>query len=240
MSRTKSPLLPWAIAFGAFLIGSWVGGLPLRSTIRQLRADLDDPKVTECRDDGVGREFASVFQGRPWEAGIGSPSPFEMDDEEAPLIEVLDTPPDDDDGTNWEFNFDGLDEDAEPQDVEEAMEMAREAMDIRKAQAWAALEDQAGLDEDQMLTFQDAIDRMNEDLMRSAEDLVATVTSGEEPTRREALMFADNVLSSIIETDDALYEILDADQRSAVEEEVLDPLAYVEPDLVDKLMELEQ
>ncbi len=240
MSRTKSPLLPWVMAFGAFLIGSWVGGLPLRSTIRQLRADLDDQPSTECRDDGVGREFASVFQGRPWEAGIDGPSPFEMEDPEAPPV-VVNTPPDDEEeGTDWEFNFDGLDEDAEPQDVEEAMEMAREAMDIRKAQAWAALEEQAGLDEDQMLAFQDAIDQMNDALMRSAEDLVETVTSGEEPTRREALMFADNVLGSIIETDDAIYEILDADQRAAVEEEVLDPLAYVEPDLVDKLMELEQ
>jgi len=229
------------MAFGAFLIGSWVGGLPLRSTIRQLRADLDERQVNECQGDGVGREFASVFQGRPWEAGVDSPSPFEMKDEEEPPVVVVDTTSEDEeDGPNWEFNFDGLDEDAEPQDVEEAMEMAREAMDIRQSQAWAALDDQARLDDDQMGAFQDAIDRMNEDLMRSAEDLVATVSSGEEPTRREALMFADNVLSSIIETDDAIYEILDADQRAAVEDEVLDPLAYVEPDLVDKLMELDQ
>lgn len=247
MGRTKSPLFPWMIAVGAFLVGSWVGGLPLRSTIRQLRVDLDERQVAECTDDSVGREIASVFQGRPWEAGLNGPSPFERVDEpdepeEPDEAGEVDEGEDegDDDAIEWNFDFGDGDEAPEPEDLEEALEMAREAMDIRAAQAWAALDDQAALDDDQLAAFQGAIDQMNDELMASADELIQTVTSGGEPTRREALVFADNILDTILETDDAIYGILDAEQRSAVEDEVLDPLAYVEPSLVDKLMELDQ
>ena len=75
--------------------------------------------------------------------------------------------------------------------------------------------------------------------MNAATELVDTVQSGEEPTRREGLVFADNLLGAILEADDTIYNTLTEDQRASVDGEVLDPLAYVDASIVDKLMELD-
>jgi hypothetical protein len=233
------------MAIGGFLFGTWAGGMPLRASLADVRAELDAAQTQTCASSNVGQEIASVLQGRPWEAGIDTPSPFgvnaddivasaedgfagdNLDDAEA------------EDGVNWEFNFGDEGFDKEPENMEEAMAMAREAMDMRSAQAWAALDEQADLSDEQSAAFNEAVDQLNAELMNAATELVDTVQSGEEPTRREGLVFADNLLGAILEADDAIYNTLSDEQRGEVDGEVLDPLAYVDSSIVDKLMELD-
>jgi len=245
MAKAKSPLFPWVMAVGGFLFGTWAGGIPLRASLADVRAELDAAQTQTCTNSNVGQEIASVLQGRPWEAGIDAPSPFDVDDVHVVGSADGDLTGDalDDeepkDGVNWEFNFgdDGFDK--EPENMEEAMAMAREAMDMRSAQAWAALDEQADLTDEQSEAFNDAVDQLNAELMNAATELVDTVQSGEEPTRREGLVFADNLLGAILEADDSIYNTLTEEQRGSVDGEVLDPLAYVDSSVVDKLMELD-
>ena len=245
MAKARSPLFPWMMAVGGFLFGTWAGGIPLRASLADVRAELDAAQTQTCANSNVGQEIASVLQGRPWEAGIDVPSPFELDDDTVIVVnsadgDVQDIAPGDEpeDGVNWEFKFDNNNEN-EPENIEEAMEMAREAMEMRSAQAWAALDEQAELTDEQSEAFEKAVDQLNAELMSAATELVDTVQSGEEPTRREGLVFADNLLGAIIEADDTIYNTLTEAQRSGVDGEVLDPLAYVDASIVDKLMELD-
>lgn len=121
---------------------------------------------------------------------------------------------------------------------DEALSAARDAMALRQRQAWAALEEQARPNREQMADIESALDDMNAELRLLAEDFVARIRDGE-PSRRDAMLFAADTLDVLLEADERLFSALDEDQRAALQEETLDPMSYVDPGLLDVFLELE-
>lgn len=233
------PLMAAAVAL---VVGLAIGGLGPRSQVRGLQEQLTAAQEKVC-DRAVGREIANVFRGRPWEGDAAPPSAEAEDGAPAP-----DRPPRmkrqqglqvrvDDDGATVDDGGDAI----VAGDPEEQVAWAKEAMELRRAQALAALREQAGASDEQMTQVDTIVDRMNDDLSALAEDLVATVQeSGGEPSRREMMLFASETLDVLLESEDALFGALTPEQREAVEDEALDPMSFIDGRVVDVLMELDR
>ncbi len=225
-----------AAAIG-LVVGLALGGLAPRAQLRALQAQVaeleDQPR---CEGSGIGREIASAFRGRPLEAAL--------EEDEVAAIEQARReeagPPPDEEGVHFEFNVGEGEEPPSPEDVREGLQMAKDAMAMRQAQARAALDEQARPTEEQWREIDAAIDRMNDDLKALADDFVAGFADGREPTRRDAMIFAADTLDVLIEADDAIWGTLSEDQRAAVDEEAIDPLSHVDPELLDAFLELDR
>jgi hypothetical protein len=222
----------------ALVIGLALGGLGPRAEIRGLKKQLAGTQ--ECETRGVGRELASAFSGKPWEAALDK-------DEVAALDRVrADDHADDGDeddpeegGMTVEWTI-GDDGEFDPEDLEQGMQMAKDAMSLRQAQARAALDEQAQPSDEQWDAIDDAMNNMNADLNDLAQEFVDTLVDGEEPSRRDAMIFAADTLDVILEADDSIFGALDSDQRSAVEDEAIDPLAHIDPELLNIFLELDR
>jgi len=223
-----------AVGVVALLVGIVVGGLGPRSQVRALEDQLEKGGAAKCEGSSIGRQLASAFKGRPWEAredetrDVPSNPPAEPGDE----VE----PPDHD----IEIHFGAEGEPPPPEDIEENMEMMRDAMSLRQTQARAALDEEASPTEQQWGEIDAAIDDMNADLQELAGELVDAIGAGEEPSRREAMLFAADTLDVLIEADDRLYESLTPDQRDNMDEDAIDPFAHIDPGVVDIFMELDR
>ncbi len=236
-AATTSPIRFVVVGVFALAVGLVLGGLGPRAELRSLKAQLDG-KPAKCERSGIGRQIASAFRGRPWEANLEDDElePEDEEPEEEPT-EAADPPE-----AGVQFNF-GNGEDGEPpdrEDIEEGMDMMRDAMQLRKTQARAALDEAAAPTDQQWDDIDGAIADMNEDLMSLAEEFVDTIGAGEEPSRREAMLFASETLDVMLEADDRLYESLTPDQIETIDQEVIDPFAHIDPELIDVFMELDQ
>ena len=131
-------------------------------------------------------------------------------------------------------------DDAEAPDPAKSLALAKEAMELRRVQARAALVEEVEPEENQLQAFDGAMSTMNAALLEIADDFVATVGEGEEPSRREIMGFAADTLDVLITADDAVHGVLDADQVAAASESSLDPFSYVDPQILDILSEVVQ
>ena len=189
------------LAAVALVVGLVIGGLGPRSEARGLREKLDELSSRECASgNDMGKQIAEVFRGRP----LASNLPDVQVDE--PTAEPETEPASDEEprsrrgkrGQGFQIDIDGEDG-SEPQTPEEAVAMAREAMELRRTQARAALAE-AGVSDEQLSSIDEAMDRMNQDLSALTETFVATVQEGGEPDRREMMMFAADTLDVLLET----------------------------------------
>jgi len=223
----------------ALVVGIGVGGLGPRAELRALRAQVEE--LGECESGSrVGSEIANVFRGRPWEGDAPPRKVTSLDAEPEPVAVAEEPEPAEptEDVAKIEFNFgDGAEE---PQDVEETMEMAREAMELRYAQARAALIEDANPSDEQMAEIDASMQRMNDSLMGMASDLVDQVSSDEGLERRDTMLFAAETLDLVLSAEEELRGTLTEDQIAALQDESLDPLSYVDPAIVDVLTELDQ
>lgn len=217
----------------ALVIGLVVGGLGPRGELRRVEKKLAELEERPCQGR-TGAEIAKIFQGRPWEEGKVKvpeppPAPAPVDDAEEA------DEPEDDGGFRIEFNTDGSD--SEPQDVGEAMKLAREALDLRHEQAMAALREDARPTPEQEEQLGRVLDQMNDDLIGLAEELRDQMELGE-PSRRDAMLYAAETLDVFLTAEDDLRGVFDDDQIAALQEESLDPMSYVDPGLIDVLESL--
>ena len=113
------------------------------------------------------------------------------------------------------------------------MAAAKTALELRRSQSWASLNEDGDLSEEQVGSVETALDQMNQDLDALANELVSLMEQDELPGRRDMMGWTADVLDVMIEADDALYDALDADQRESVDDAALDPFSYVDPDLMD-------
>lgn len=220
----------------ALVIGIGVGGLGPRAQVRDLEAQLAEKE--ECTGSAMGSEIANVFRGRPWEEGDARPRVVERSEPEVPADE--EAPEDEEEGgLRIQFGSDG-DEDApmSKEEIDESLDLAREAMELRYAQAREALVQDADPSEEQLAAIDEAIDAMNQDLVGLAQDLKTTLESQEEPGRRETMEFAADTLDVLLAAEDRLRGSLSDDQVASLQEESLDPMSYVDPSIVDILGEL--
>jgi hypothetical protein len=211
----------------AIVVGLVLGGLGPRSEVRALREEIATRGDEACDDRRVGREIASVFQGRPWEPSeqterpVTAPAPAPA--VEAPSDGVVEIQIENDDGPD-----------------PESIGAMRDAMELRRTQAEAALREQAGATDAQMRTVESIADGMNEELHTLASEFVETVqASGGEPTRHELMVFAADTLDVLLAAEEQMYSAFDAEQRAAVDEEATDPLSFVDGRVVEVLAELD-
>jgi hypothetical protein len=224
--RTAQTLLVGAVLL---VVGLVLGGLGPRQEARQLRVALAAAEDVECVDRAaVTRQIAGVFQGRPLDAQLPEGAAPDGDGEDAPGERVI------------VVGGDGggaPDTEAEPQDPEEAVRVAKQAMELRRAQARAALAE-AGATEEQLAAVDAATKAMNAELVVLAEEFVGTLEAGEEPERRAMMVFASDTLDVLITAEETLYQTFDAETVEGLDETALDPLSYVDGEVVEQLVQL--
>jgi len=212
----------------ALVLGVVLGGLLPRAEVRRLEAEAEELRSRECRS-GVGSDLASLL--------LRPPIPTADEPDEPAPVEVLGEPVGDAPAP--------APEGAEPAegDVEvfgEDVEAAKTALRLRTTQARASLFEDAAPDEGQVESFDAAVDDMNDDLHELAEGMVSRFREHGEPTRREAMVFAADVLDVVITAEDRMAESLDPEQLDDVDEAALDPFSYIDPALLDLLSELDE
>src|SRR5262249_5204063 len=123
---------------------------------------------------------------------------------------------------------------AEDPDRPDAAQHMKDALDLRRAQAQAALREQAGATDEQMDQVDQIVAGMNADLESLATDFVAASGQGE-PSRHDLMVFASDTLDVLINTEESLGTVLDEDQIHQLTADALDPTAYVDGGVVDVL-----
>ncbi len=228
-----------AIAAVALILGIVIGGLGPRQELRALERKVSDLTLSEeqCRST-LGADLAAFMRNgagsRPARVGsgtnpLGDRDPDVLAEENPEAAELAEAIADEQEAMNAEV-ADSL------EDIPaEELEIARTALELRRAQARAALIEDARPDDTQMETIDDAVREMNDSLVGLADELVTMLDNGQEPTRREAMEFAADALDTMLIAEEQMRAALDPDQLGALDDAALDPFSYVSPDLVDLL-----
>ena len=108
----------------------------------------------------------------------------------------------------------------------------------RRAQAMAALVEQAGLSSDQEKATQAIYDQMNTDLKNTLQDFVEKAQKNGKADRRDVMALGADVLEVMVATDDALRQQIPSDALEALDPEVTDPFAFVSGEVVKPLADL--
>jgi hypothetical protein len=228
--------LKYAIAaVVALLLGLVLGGLGPRAEVRALNDRIAELEKKDCKS-GVGAGLASMFGNRPLMDDVATGRrQLELPDppEEGPADEAEGAPAEE--GLVLDFG-DGPTKVDSP---EQAKALAKEALEIRRAAARAALEEDAEPDEEQMQQFDEAVAEMNASLMALAEEVVARAESGDVPERRDMMVFAADSLDIMITAEDGIQASFTEEQLAAMEDGSVDPFSYVDPALVDVLGKLD-
>jgi len=230
------------VAGVGLVVGLALGGLGPRAENRLLKA-----RIEALEESGTGHRFTEglteILRGAqvpapapgapqapvdpaaaPAADGVPAPAPAPAaDDGPAVVIEVGDD--DDDDGAA--FGGEG------------GTDAAREAMELRQRQAWRALEEQADPTPEQRQAIEAAVDAMNDELLVVADELARVAEGGQPPGRRDVMVFAADTLETMIATEDAIYDVLGDDVASQVDDEVLDPTAYIDASVLDVLSDVQ-
>jgi len=208
----------------ALVVGIVLGGLFPRAEVRELRSQVSELEERECRTP-VGRELATLLTRPPVPPPAPAPAPEAW---EEPETDEPPPPPGETDVPEPDFA------------PEEGIEVMKEALELRRVQARAALLEDADPDDAQLGEFDAAIADMNVALREIAEDVVARVQDYGEPTRHEMMVFAADTLDVLIEAEERMVSTLDEEQLEQVEDASVDPFSYVDPALLDLFAELDQ
>ncbi len=228
--RSVQGLLLAAVALVAGLV---IGGLGPRQEARRLREALEAAPPAACDDRAeVSRQIAGVFRGRPIEDRLPEAG-ARPDPEEGRRDRVVVQPSAEEGGEGVEGAV------VEPQDPEEAVRLAKQAMELRRAQARQALVE-AGATEEQLSTVDAAMAKMNDQLVELTNEFVASVEEGVEPERREMMLFAADTLDVLITAEESLYSTFDEGVRAELDETALDPFSYVDGRVVEQLVQLRE
>jgi hypothetical protein len=213
-----------------------------RAELRRVQDELFDARK-ERRDRGAIRsDFVELVTGQLEERA---------DEPERPVVQRDDPPADTDDpfaalqAERDRVEVDRVDDDlARDDDLSreealETLETARDTMAVRLRQARAALWEDVDPTPQQEQVFDAVIDDMNDRLSTLAEDLIDEVVANGEPGRRESMGFAADALDIFLSAEDAMMNAMTAEQREVVREEATDATAFVDPDIVDILIQLD-
>ncbi|MEZ4240997.1 MAG: hypothetical protein R3F59_33530 [Myxococcota bacterium] len=223
------------VAAFTLVVGLVIGGLGPRSEVRALRDEVADLRAKPCR--AAGPDMRELFRGRTWEERPATPQAAPPNPPPPPRRPTRATTP----RPSWcpapePVPVDDLPADERPPDGPDT-EKIKDALQIRRAQALAALRERAGASDEQMDDVEAIVDRMNADLGAVAENWAAAMGEGD-LSRREMMLMASDTLDVLIDTEDALYGTFGPDQRAALSDDVLDPTAYVDGSVVDRFDEL--
>jgi len=211
----------------ALIVGIVLGGIFPRAEVRELRSEIAELEGRECRTP-VGQELATLLTRPP----VPQPEPAPEAPEAWEETERVEVPPPEETD---------VPEVPEPDlTPEEGIEVMKEALELRRVQARAALLEDADPDDAQLEAFDAAVAEMNAALREIAEDAVARVLEEGEPTRHEMMIFAADTLDVLIGAEDQMVAALDDEQLEQVDDASVDPFSYIDPSLLDLFAELDR
>jgi len=218
------------------LLGVLVGRFGPAQEVSQLKAELSErAEKGDCGNQTLGRDLAVLMgSGMQGPARNSEPDLAEAEFQDAEIEEML---------AQAEQEAEVLEEDVEKEIREalsddEELDALRAALGLRRSQARAALIEDADPSGQQLAEIDEAVADMNASLESLAQDLVEMFEDGNEPGRRDAMVFAAEALDTMIAAEDHIWDALDADQRSDVEDASIDPFSYVDQALVGVLAAL--
>lgn len=235
-----------AVAAVAIVVGVLLGGLGPRAEVRDLKQHIRELDEAPCTNQ-FGRDLA-LLMGQGVGRNTSQPLPFDdgtadADEERSPEEIAADNPA----AAEMARELDEAEAEAE-EDLREAvraglsddeeLEALRTALELRRAQARAAVREQIDPDDEQWEIIDGAVEDMNGTLIGLGEELTEMLAAGEEPTRRDAMEFSADALDALLEAEDRMRGALDDEQLGDLDDEALDPFSYIDPALIDVLMEL--
>ncbi|MCP4868437.1 MAG: hypothetical protein GY898_06940 [Proteobacteria bacterium] len=232
-----------AFAAAALIVGLMLGGLQPRAQVRDLEQQLAEAE-RPASNAGLGEDLAEFF-GR---AGGNAPRPCLPTDEairwpeasaeaNPEAVELVDEINAEIDSQRDELES-GLENLGVPADAE--LELARTALDLRRAQSRAALVQDTDADDDQLAEIDAAYSQMNDVLVDLSSELVDMLAEGRTPSRRDAMEFTADALDAMLIAEQSVEGVFDEDQRGELGEESLNPFNYIDPAIVDTLRDLDQ
>lgn len=112
----------------------------------------------------------------------------------------------------------------------EDLEVAAEALELRRAQAREALVQATGADAEEMAVIDAAVDAMNDRLVAVAYDLAEAAAGGGDPDRRTMMIVASEALNALVDAEDAMRSVF---PEIDLDEEVVNPAAFLDPAILD-------
>ena len=230
----------------SFFIGSVVGGISPKWELQKMKQEQYDsimPSSNDCKKSTIGSDLAqlmasnsSASQATPTEPKqnpFGDRTPEEIERDNPRAAEVAQQLDEEQERFQEEF----------PDSFErsqEELETARTALELRRAQARAALVEGAEPNDEQLSDIDQAVQEMNDSLLELSGELTDLLANGEEPERRQAMSFAAEALDTMITAEDRFRDALSQEQIDALDDQALDPFSYISPDLIDTLQSLDQ
>ena len=234
------------VAAVAIVVGVLLGGFGPRAEVRDLRRQLQENEEAPCTNQfgrdlamlmgqGVGRSTSQPlpFDDQPAD-GDGERSPEEIAAENPVAAEMAREIEEAEAEVEQEIREavrEGL-------TAEEELDAFRTALELRRAQARAAVREQVDPDDGQWAEIDSAVEDMNDTLIGLGEELADIFAAGEEPTRRDAMEFSADALDALLQAEDRMRGALEDDQLAELDDGALDPFSYIDPALIDVLMEL--
>lgn len=230
----------------SFFVGSIVGGVFPKQELQKMKKKQYDSIISsneDCTKSTIGSDLAQLMASNPStpqakpnrskQNPFGDRSPEEIERDNPQAVEIAQRLNEDQERFQEEF----------PDSFErsqEELEAARTALELRRAQARAALVEGAEPDEDQLANIDQAVQEMNDSLLALSGELTDMLDNGEEPERRQAMSFAAEALDTMLTTEDRFRDALSQEQIDALDDQALDPFSYISPDIIDTLQSLDQ
>lgn len=231
---------PFFPAVIALVMGIVVGAWQPRGELLAMRTELDAMKTAggkPCRASAA--DSLRDLLRAPGATGSGGRTVRNVAPTDAPA------PPDDAGAPEGEPVPEGeLDPNAPSIALsdEEAMAQGQEAMraalDARRAQALAALTEQADLEEADVAAVNAAMKQMNDELSVQVDAMVTEAVQDGEIDRREMLEFAAEALDVVLAADDRMRDIIPPEVYAEIDASAVDPLSYLSGATLDPLARL--
>ena len=218
---------PFFAAVIALVVGIGLGAWQPRGELLEARAELDAlrAKGGDCRGSAA-QSIRSILRA--------DPEGFERD---RPI--VRNTAPTD---PEPEATPEPVPEEAPtegPQTPEQMRDAMHTALDARRAQALAALAEQADLDDTQVDAVEAAMDEMNRALAAEVDRFVADANESGIVERRDLMEFAAESLDIVIAADEQMRKAVPADVYDSIDDSAVDPFSYISGQTLDGLTRLE-
>jgi hypothetical protein len=205
----------------ALLVGIVVGGYQARSELAKVTSEYDQQ---ECETSPVPAALVAGMLGAraarnqdKSEASKGGVDAMKV----KPVVTPSSGP-----GMSPSVDFEINAEDAA------GIDALADIMTIRTEQSREVLVEYADPTESQLEEFDAVVDEMNDALTQLAVDLGNQARSGN-ATRSSALVLTSDALNIIIDADNQIYSVFDADQLAGIEDAAIDPFSYLDASVLD-------
>lgn len=204
----------------ALLVGVVVGGYQARSELAEVTAEYAQQ---DCDSSPVQAALvAGMLAGAARNKDNSEASKGDVD---AMKVEPVVTPSSGP-GMSPSVDFEINTEDAA------SIDALADIMTIRTEQSREVLVEYADPTEAQLEEFDSVVGEMNDALTQLAVDLGNQARSGS-ATRSSALVLTSDALNIIIDADNQIYSVFDADQLAGIEDAAIDPFSYVDASVLD-------